>query len=208
MNCNRIALIYRGLEYVGFGRELERRRFRFLADVAGARRVLLLGDGDGRFLARFSLTNSQASIEYVDSSARMLELARHRAGANRVHYQLSDALSLSLPAARYDLICTHFFLDCFAEQEIDLLAARLAVAVRPGGQWLVSEFRQPERGWQAAWAWLWLRLLYYFFGIATGLKTRKLVDHRRVLARHGFRLGREETSWFGLLASELWVLDI
>ena len=206
MNCDRIASAYRWLEYSGFGHELERRRFRYLADVAGARHVLMLGEGDGRFLARFAQANPQASIEYVDSSRRMLDLARLHAGNGRICYKVADALDETRRAANYDLICTHFFLDCFEGREIELLAERLRATARPGARWLVSEFRQPRRGWQTVWAWLWLRGLYLFFGIATGLRTRKLADHRPVLAKHGFRLKCEETSWFGLLASELWVL--
>ena len=207
MNCDRIARVYRRLEYLGFGRELERRRFRYLADVAGARRVLALGEGDGRFLARLARQNPEASIDYADASARMLELARGRAGEQRVHYCLGAALTMPLARAEYDLVATHFFLDCFDEREAPAVVARVAEAARPAAQWLISEFRQPPHGWRAAWAGLWLRGLYLFFAAATGLKTRRLVDHRPLLARHGFRLEREETSRFGLLASELWVRD-
>ncbi len=64
--------MYRWLEYVTFGRELERRRFRYLAEVAGTKRALILGDGDGRFLSRFAAVSS-ATIDYVDASAGMLE---------------------------------------------------------------------------------------------------------------------------------------
>jgi ubiquinone/menaquinone biosynthesis C-methylase UbiE len=166
----------------------------------------MLGEGDGRFLARFAQANPEASIEYVDSSIRMLDLARLRAGNGRICYKVADALNETRRAASYDLICTHFFLDCLEGQEIERLAERLRAAARPGARWLVSEFRQPRRGWQTVWAWLWLRGLYLFFGIATGLRTRRLADHRPVLAKHGFRLKCEETSWFGLLASELWAL--
>src|ERR1019366_5450931 len=51
VNCDRIAGCYRWLEYAGFGRALEHRREAFLSEVAEARRVLVLGDGDGRALA-------------------------------------------------------------------------------------------------------------------------------------------------------------
>ncbi len=51
VNCDRIARWYRWIEYAGFGRALERRREAFLDDVSDARRVLALGDGDGRALA-------------------------------------------------------------------------------------------------------------------------------------------------------------
>ena len=197
MNCDRIARCYRWLEYVAFGKELERRRFRFMKEASGATRALILGDGDGRFLARFA-ARSEASIDCIDSSARMLELARARAGDSRVRYSCGDALTLSFAPAEYDLIATHFFLDCFDERDLERLIERVAGAAQSDALWLISEFRQPR------WATPLLKGLYLFFRVTTGLKTTRLIDHRPLLAKHGFRLKREETSRFGLLASELW----
>ena len=197
MNCDRIARAYRWLEYAAFGRELERRRFRFIGEVAGAHRALILGDGDGRFLARF-LSQSQASADCIDLSARMLQLSSERAGAERAVYRHGDALAISLTPLSYDLIVTHFFLDCFDAAGLDQLAARIRASACPGALWLISEFRQP------LWAAPIIRGLYLFFRVTTGLRVTQLADHRPVLRAHGFTLLREETSWRGLLASELW----
>ncbi len=196
MNCDRIAGYYRWLEYAGFGRALERRREAFLNVVADARRVLVLGDGDGRALVALLRAAPSARIDYVDLSARMLELARTRAGDFRVAYRHDDALTTPLPSAEYDLIVTHFFLDCFAEEDQARLLARVSCAATPRARWLVSEFRNPG---------LLVRALYLFFHAATGLKTRRLVDHHPLFERSGFRLARSESAWHGLLTSELWM---
>lgn len=196
MNCDRIARCYRWLEYAGFGRALERRREAFLADVSSARRALVLGDGDGRALAALLAAAPEARVDYVDVSARMLQLACQRAGVERVAYCNDDALTVPLPAAEYDLIVTHFFLDCFDEEDQERLVARVRHAAAPQARWLVSEFR--KRG-------LLVSLLYMFFRAATGLRTQRLVDHHALFKHHGFRLTRSEPAWRGLLASELWM---
>jgi ubiquinone/menaquinone biosynthesis C-methylase UbiE len=203
VNCDPIARWYRWFEYLGFGRELERRRYAYLADVADARRILVLGEGDGRFLKRLVEQNRGASIDYVDLSSRMLALARSRAG-DSVKYHHADARSIPLPPAEYDLIVTHFFLDCFNRADAGPLVDRIAKAASPDARWLVSEFRQPEQGWRAVWARLWLQSLYHFFHLTTGLGTAHLVDHHPLLTRHGFRIVREQSARFGLLSSELW----
>jgi ubiquinone/menaquinone biosynthesis C-methylase UbiE len=195
MNCDGIARWYRWLEYAGFGRALERRREAFLADVADARRVLVLGGGDGRALAALLKTNHQATIDSIDVSAGMLGLARTRAGEQRVTYHRADAREMPLGEAQYDLIVTHFFLDCFEERDMKALVERVARAARPEARWVVSEFRRPG---------MLVGLLYFFFRITTGLRTRRLVDHRPFLAGHGFGLARCESAWWGRLASELW----
>ena len=76
MNADRIARLYRWIEYATFGNTLQQRRTAFLRDVADARRVLVLGDGDGRFLEKLVRQNPRAHIDYVELSGRMLELAR------------------------------------------------------------------------------------------------------------------------------------
>ena len=53
MNCDGIARCYRWLEYGMFGRALEQTRLEYLELAANARHCLILGDGDGRFLAAF-----------------------------------------------------------------------------------------------------------------------------------------------------------
>jgi ubiquinone/menaquinone biosynthesis C-methylase UbiE len=208
VNCDPIARWYRWFEYVGFGGELERRRCAFLADVADARRILVLGEGDGRFLVRLVkqniAQNPGASIDYVDLSDRMLALARSRAGES-VNYHHADARTIPLPAGEYDLIVTHFFLDCFDPPDAAMLVQRVANAAQPNARWLISEFRQPAAGWPAVWARLWLRALYFFFRVTTGLRTTSLIDHHPLLEDHGFRQIRHQCARFGLLASELWI---
>jgi ubiquinone/menaquinone biosynthesis C-methylase UbiE len=166
--------------------------------VKCARRALVLGDGDGRFTAALLRQGGEVSVDYVDLSARMLELARERAGTGRVIYHHANALTLPLPKGEYDLIVSHFFFDCFEEPEARMLVERVTQAAQPAAQWLVSEFCEPR------WARFFVRGLYLFFRITTGLKTRRLIDHRPLLAENGFRLVQEETSRFGLLVSERW----
>ncbi len=197
MNCDRIASSYRWLEYLVFGQELERRRFHFLDDIAARRRALVLGDGDGRFLARLRAL-SDACIDYVDASAGMLELACARAGADRIRYRHADALTVPLTPSSYDLIVTHFVLDCFNARDLERLVERVHAAAEPDALWLISEFRQPR------WARPLLAGMYLFFRATTGLSNNHLVDHRPLLQQRGFRLLREETSRRGFLASELW----
>ena len=199
MNCDLIAPHYWWIEKLGMGGALERRRRWFLPELGNARRALVLGDGDGRFLRALLRRNQVVRADYVDLSSRMLELARRKAGADRVNYQRADALVVEFPRDEYDLIATHFFFDCFGASELDVLIARIASATQPGAQWVVSEFRTatvPGR--------LLVSALYLFFRITTGLKTRELSDHRPSLRSHGFRMIRDSHARGGLVVSELW----
>ena len=61
--------------------------------------------------------------------------------AFRIHH--ADARTFHPPNPPYDLIVTHFFLDCLTTAEIQSLAATLRAARRPQALWLVSEFAVP-----------------------------------------------------------------
>jgi ubiquinone/menaquinone biosynthesis C-methylase UbiE len=213
MNCDRIAPVYRWFEYLSFGRRLEAHRFRFLDAFRQSQRALLLGDGDGRFLAALAQANSKVAIDSVDVSTGMLcqaeqRLAQHTIpNPGRIHLLQGDARYLALPSETYDLIATHFFLDCFSREELHSVVTKLRKAAAPGAQWVVSEFRQPPTGLRNVHAKLWLKTMYLFFRLATGLRTNRLTDHRPLLCRAGFVLMRESGSMLGLIASELWTLN-
>lgn len=213
MNCDRIARWYRWMEYLGMGRTLERRRTEFLRTMVKPRRILLLGDGDGRFLRRLLDANPFAHIDSVDVSGKMIAEAKMRVSfpaksrvddVNRVEFYHADARIWVPPGGKYDLIVTHFFLDCFSEDELRLLIPRLAATVTGTGSWIVSEFRQPSAGWAATRAKLWMRGLYLLFGWTTGLQTKRLPDFRPFLDRAGFDLAEEVVANAGLLVSQRW----
>ena len=75
MNCDRIASVYRWLEYFVFGRALEHCRNCHLDSIGTRQRALLLGDGDGRFLENCLRANSAVMVDSVDISEKMQCLA-------------------------------------------------------------------------------------------------------------------------------------
>jgi len=205
-NFNGLARIYRWMELVTFGPWLERCRFAFLGDLAGCRRAAVLGDGDGRFTAQLFRANPAIEIDAVDTSAAMLRALVHHAGrsAARVNIHCADARIWQPANPRYDLVATHFFLDCLTEDEVRSLAGRLRAALSPSGLWVVSEFAIPEGAFGRWIARPVVWLLYRAFGLLTGLAVRKLPDHASALHAAGYTLCGRRCFLCGLLAAELW----
>lgn len=207
-NFNRLARLYLWMELVSFGPWLMLCRCAFQHECRAARRALALGDGDGRFTARLLRENSSIQIDAVDVSPAMLEALVYRAGPDsaRVHAFRADIRQWQPENPPYDLIVSHFFLDCLTSFEVQTLAATLAPAVSPGSLWIVSEFAVPANwfGWLVARPAVWA--LYRAFGWLTGLQVRSLPNHSLALRQAGFIL-QERKRWLGgLLISELWAL--
>jgi Methyltransferase domain len=210
---NRLAGIYWWMELLTFGPYLRRCRCAFLADLAACRHALILGDGDGRFTARLLAANPALMVDAVDSSAAMLRALIRRAGpyASRLRTHLADARNWQPgeevtpgESAPYDLIVTHFFLDCLTTQEVRSLANRLRPVVSPSASWLVSEFAVPPGWFGRIVARPAISALYMAFGRLTGLTVRTLPDHASALLQFGFTLEKRRTWLGGLLISQLW----
>jgi ubiquinone/menaquinone biosynthesis C-methylase UbiE len=205
MQIGRMARWYRWIEYAAFGRALERRRFAFLPRTAGAGRILTLGEGDGRTVERLLAIAPQARIEAVELSAEMIDLAQRRAGdSGRVSFQYGNALTYRWPAEWFDAVVTNFFLDCFTEAELGPLVRHLAATLKPEGIWIVGEFAIPPRGWRRLHARLWIWTMYRFFGIATGLRARRLPAIARLMREAGMTRVEYEEERAGLMVSEVW----
>jgi hypothetical protein len=209
-NFNRLAGLYRWMEFFSFGPCLSLARGAFLKQLTQCRHALVLGDGDGRFTARLLGANRGVNLDAVDASSAMLQALKRRAGreAGRVRTHLADIREW-LPmategTAAYDLIATHFFLDCLTTAEATALAATLRAAVSPSALWVVSEFAVPA-GWLGSLiARPLVAGLYLAFGWLTGLTVRTLPDHRSALHAAGFNLIERRSRLGGLLISELW----
>jgi ubiquinone/menaquinone biosynthesis C-methylase UbiE len=204
---NRLAPFYRWMEWFSFGPFLWKCRCAFLPEIADKQSALILGDGDGRFTARLLHSNPHITVDAIDASDAMLRQLTHRAQRNsdRLRTGLADARRLSLPAAAsFDLVVTHFFLDCLATCDVEILAMKIRSRLAPGAAWIVSEFAIPENLYGKFLAAPLVSALYFAFACLTGLSIRRLPDHRHALRQAGLLLSGERTWLGGLLVSEMW----
>ncbi|MEP7365276.1 MAG: class I SAM-dependent methyltransferase [Acidobacteriota bacterium] len=205
MNADPLARVYRWVEYAAFGRALERCRFVHLGALAGARRVLVLGEGDGRFVARLLRENHGARVEVVESSGEMVRVARARVGEDaRVVWHRMDAVRGPLPEGPFDAVVTHFFLDCFSGAEAAVVVREAARRLEAGGVWVISEFCDGGRGWRGIHARAWLWVMYRFFWLTTGLRVRRLPGWQGMLEEAGLRREKRQLWRWGLLTAEVW----
>ncbi len=125
--------------------------------------------------------------------------------SQRIRLHPADALDWN-PSGSYDLVVSHFFLDCFYPHQLEQLFDRVLPHLRPGAQWVISEFAIPRNPLAAYFARAIIGLLYRAFGLITGLPVRALPDYAPSLLRRGFVRIHERRYLAGLLCSQLWSL--
>jgi ubiquinone/menaquinone biosynthesis C-methylase UbiE len=209
-NFDPVARVYRWMEYVSFGPMLERCRFRFLPQCSQARHALVLGDGDGRFTARLLATNPTLQVDAVDASTTMLAVLQDRVrrccpGADSRLCTIHADLRRFLPTGEdYDLVVSHFFLDCLTDDDVSALIKRLVPYLSSDAIWLVSEFSIPEKGWRRVAARLVVRFMYVSFSIMTRLHVQQLPDYSKAFRGHGFYRSEVTKHLGDLLVAEVW----
>ena len=178
-----------------------------------ADRALVLGDGDGRFLARLLAVTPNLHADAVDASPVMLRLLSTRIARldarSRLTTTCADARTFQ-PSAPATTSSVHTS-SSIASPPVRSrpshrpASARISLPARNGSS-PNSRF-PPAAGTMRAWiAAPSSPSLYAAFRLLTGLTVRQIPPWPALLARHGFRR-RSTRSWLGgLLVSEVWEL--
>ena len=210
MSFDLLARHYRWMECVLAGGKLQRCRTAFVPETRAARAVLILGEGNGRFLQAFRRVNGAAHVLCVDSSEPMLLQARRRLSKSGLalegtEFVVADALEWDFPEDAFDLIVTNFFLDCFSREELVSLVEKISKAARSEAAWIISDFQIPPQGLARFRARVIHWLMYLFFRCVTDLSAKRLSDPDAHLVRGGFRLKDRRLSDWDLLRADLWL---
>jgi ubiquinone/menaquinone biosynthesis C-methylase UbiE len=208
MSFDAVAWIYGALETIVFGNALQRARTAFAGALRDRRNALLAGEGNGRSLGALLTSNRDLRVTCVDSSAKMIELGRKRLRDSqqlaRVEFVHADLLEAELPRSDYDLVVTNFFLDCFDEDELPLVVAKIGSFTAPVSTWIISEFALPSRGPARVVGKVLIAVMYRFFWLTAGISASRLPHYRPLLEQHGFRCVKRREFVSGIVRAELW----
>lgn len=209
MSFDTLAPVYRWMEILAAGSKLQRCREAFLAEVPVPRQILIAGEGHGRSLVACRQQFPEAHLTCLDSSPVMLSqarrnLLRHGMTEEAVEFIHVDILNWSPPSGRYDLLITHFFLDCFRADQLEALVPLLASAAAPDASWLIADFQVAGSGWRRIRSRIILWMLYRFFHVTTQLSAHELTPADPFLKAAGFQQHRRSVFEWGLLKSEWW----
>ena len=204
----RLAPHYLKLEELVFGSALQDARVAHLESCSPDSKFLLLGEGHGRFLESLLAIHPQAIATVCDKSFSMLTSTYNRLpkeSVKNVHLLQLQVMNLEFPPKSFDVLVTHFFLDCFDSETLDRLIPKLCHYLKDGGSWLIADFEESrKKSFTCRLQRLFLRCLYFFFRSTCGISASRIVPPGIILRQSGM-IETERTSYcHGLIYSGLW----
>lgn len=179
---DRIASFYDRLAKWVFGNSILKSQTIFFHLLTKESDVLILGGGSGQLLESMPLVRS---IDYVEKSRKMIELARKKHTKSSVTFLNSDFFDWEVEK-KYDFIVCPFFLDCFNEINLRKVVEKIKIYLNPIGMIWVADFDSKSTSRTLS------SLMHFFFRIASNLEAKKLKDINHEILLQGFEVKDEK----------------
>jgi hypothetical protein len=197
VNYDTIAPFYDRLKRLVFGSHLDRAESYYLDRIGPNAKVLILGGGSG---SNLNLIDQEANITFVELSQVMIKKARaHR--AYNVRFINTDFLQFE-NGDYYDWIICPFFLDVFAEEDLERVIKRISSIASSQASIIVTDF-QSKKIWHSIFSFL----MYVFFKLVTNMKPLQLLNIHKYLKNNFLRTKEESFFMSGFIFSRIYSIE-
>ena len=139
---NKIAHLYTGLSRLVFGNQLLKIQQELITHLPTDGKLLILGGGNGKILPHIYQHASHLTIEYVEASSTMIQLAKKtKPKDQKITFHHKDVRDYN---QKHDYIFAGFFLDLFDEKKIEELILKLENKNRET-TWYIADFQLNKR---------------------------------------------------------------
>ena len=207
VNFDYIAPYYSLGEKYFFGEKLNFHRRLFPHTLRTSNKVLLLGEGRGKFLQYLLKENNSCEITIIESSKRMAESIYNlipRRDRFRVEIK-NISVNHYKSDHKFDLICSFFFWDCFSEYQLNRYIPLMVDLLGNKGYWHNADFVDHSKinCYQTLKNFIFIRSLYLFFNYTTGLDVKTVFPVCSLILKSNMRLIHSVESSNNLLKSDL-----
>lgn len=181
-----VAPFYPRLEHLVFGTHLDEARQTFLSAILSAKQVLLVGEGNGRFLKLLNTRKFAGRITVVEKSSMMIRLAKSQVGPLGkldLEFVQGDFRGCQLGKG-FDCVVTHFFLDLFNPPTQLAIIEKFARLSAETATWINVDF-VPARSWRGR-TLMWCQ--YRFFRTVSRIEAKSCSDEMPAALQSGWSL--------------------
>jgi tRNA (cmo5U34)-methyltransferase len=200
-----VAPFYPVLEQCVFGSHLNRARHAFFDRVVEADRILLVAEGNGRFLTALLTHKNTGYVEVIEKSPVMIRLAEARVrtlGEVRCDLKFIETDFREYRSSQqFDCVVTHFFLDLFNPPAQLSVIERIAELTTTNATWINVDF-VPARTLRGD---ILMRLQYAFFRIVSQVEAGRCFDESTIAAQSGWTVSESLNFLGGFVVAKRYV---
>ena len=206
---NKIAPFYHAVSMICSFNRIHKSQIWLLSKGMKFSKVLIIGGGDGRFLLEAMKQGLSEQYYYIDISNAMIKLAQGKI-EKQSNLSLNSVVFIcgsyqDIPKNRkFDLIVTPYFLDCFSDDELFLVVAKLHTQLTIEGTWFFTDFNIPEDITRSFIFKNIIQILYRFFNLFCDLEVNHLPDFNKEFCKYKFSILHEKYFLGGLLVSRIY----
>lgn len=194
---DKIAPFYDDLVGLVFGKDIYDAQTCFFNEIPSGANVLIIGGGTGWILIGLIKLNPCCKIWYIDSSERMIGLARNKVNENKsivfIHGTETD-----IPVdVQFDTIITNFFVDSFSNEVLPSIIELIEKSLLLNGKWLVAEFVDTSKKKHQSLLWF----MHVFFKWVCQHPNIRLVDWQEAFKSRSFLIVKEKDFHQGFIKS-------
>lgn len=187
-NYDRVAGLYDRLSRLVFGKAIILAQRSLLPLMTAPARVLIVGGGTGWILEEIAGNYpSGLAIDYVEISAKMLDLAKMRDFKQNQVAFIHSAIEDYAAQAEYDVVMTPFLFDNFSHTRAQEIFLKLDSLLKTGALWLFTDFHI-NKGISRIWQKALLRSMYVFFKNISHVEADQLPDMPLLFKDRSYKL--------------------
>ena len=206
---NKLAPFYGFFSAVISLNKIHKSQLWFLTKKDKYKNAIIIGGGDGKFLAEAVKKGLAEHYFYIDFSSNMLQMAKTRIEKENPDYLRSITFVCGLfnevpLRQKFDLVVTSYFLDCLSQNEFLIAMHKINAHLSENGTWFFSDFNIPRDNFRKILAKLTIRFIYLIFNFICHWNLKQLPDFTNEFNKYPLTVIAEKYFLGGLLVSRIY----
>lgn len=193
-----IAPYYDMLSRIVFGRSIRRSQMYQIQFIPRDANILILGGGTGWLLERLLQERPACHVSFLDSSQKMIEIARNRSAGATVTF-IHGGIAHIPANSTFDVIIANFFFDQFVSRDMRVILKQIRRVMSRDGVLMIADFVD-DKLWQKAL----LHVMYRFFSFFGAVVVSRLPPWEVLVREQRFFLQWTARFYGGFIRSNIY----
>lgn len=199
ISYDRLAKHYDFLSRLVFFKSQVRAQTEQLIYIKNCKNLLIVGGGTGWILKDLNRLTESINITFVETSAKMIELAKRVNTHHQVEFVHQDIDDYNT-TIKFDSVLTPFLFDNFDDSKAENVFVHINSMLLENAFWLYTDFRLDGKWWKN----ILLKSMHLFFSLIKVVKVNTLPKMENAFTTNGYALRSEKLYYSGFIEAKVY----